>query len=116
MQHYAELETEIVREEGWNPEEDTTGDFQCADSLAIAVNRIGSEGFRVKKIRKLLLRSFSALNRTDGTPRLLVSSLLGKRKSCGPLGYELCPRAGNLEALDGKDKGSEDPRVDWEDK
>ena len=69
MQHYADLETELVREEeGWDPEEDTTGDFQCADSLAIAVNRIGGEGFGVRKIRKLLLRSFSALNRTGGRP------------------------------------------------
>jgi hypothetical protein len=68
VQHYVELETELVREEGWDPEEDTTGDFQCADSLAIAVNRIGGEGFGVRKIRKILLRSFSALNRTDGRP------------------------------------------------
>ena len=70
MQHYADLETELVRqEEGWDPDEDTTGDFQCADSLAIAVNRIGGEGFGVKKIRTLLLRTFSALNRTDGRPK-----------------------------------------------
>jgi hypothetical protein len=65
MQHYAELEAELVREE-----EDTTGDFQCSDSIAIAVNRIGGEGFGVQKIRKLLLRSFSALNRTGGRPTL----------------------------------------------
>jgi hypothetical protein len=65
MHHYAQLETELVREEeeGWDPEEYTTGDFHCADSLAIAVDRIGGEGFGVTKIRKLLLRSFSALNR-----------------------------------------------------
>jgi hypothetical protein len=69
MYHNAQLETELVREEeGWDPEEYTTGDFQCADSLAIAVNRIGGEGFGVTKIRKLLLRSFSALNRTDRSP------------------------------------------------
>jgi hypothetical protein len=77
MQHYAELETELVREEeGWDPEEDTTGDFQCADSLAIAVNCIGGEGFGVKRIRKLLLRSFSTLNRTDerSTPTRFLSN------------------------------------------
>jgi hypothetical protein len=69
MHHYADLETKLVREEeGWDPEEDTTDDFQCADSLAIAVNRIGGEGFGVTKIRKRLLRSFSALNRTGGRP------------------------------------------------
>ncbi len=54
MQHYSELETKLVQEEeGWDTEEDTTGDFQCADSLAIAVNCIGGEDFGVKKIRKL---------------------------------------------------------------
>ncbi len=69
MQHYSELETKLVQEEeGWDTEEDTTGDFQCADSLSIAVNCIGGEDFRVKKIRKLLLRSFSALNRTERRP------------------------------------------------
>ena len=68
MQHYLELETEHVQEEDWDLEEDTTGDFQCADSLAVAVNRTGGEGFGVKNIRKLLLRSFSALNRTGRRP------------------------------------------------
>ena len=68
MEHYADLKTEFVQveEEGWAPEEGTTGGFQCADSLAIAVNRIDGESFRVQKIRKLLLRSFNALHRTDG--------------------------------------------------
>jgi hypothetical protein len=89
MQHYADLETELVqeeeeKEEGWDPEEDTAGDFQCADSLAIAINRIGGEDFGVKKIRNLLLRSFTALNRTDRRPCLLASSLLGKRYPCSP--------------------------------
>ncbi len=72
MQHYSELETKLVQEEEieeqaevWDLEEDTMGDFQCADSLAIAVDRIGGEDFGVKKIRKLLLGSFSILNRTE---------------------------------------------------
>ncbi len=71
MQHYSELETKLVQEEEieeqaevWDPEEDTTGDFQCADSLAVAVDRIGGEGFGGKKVRKLLLSSLGALNRT----------------------------------------------------
>ena len=64
MQHYANLKTKLIREgEDWSPEEDTTGDFQCADSLAIAIDRIGGEGFGVKTIRKLLLRSFSSHKR-----------------------------------------------------
>lgn len=65
MQHYAELETaELVQEEvDWEHEEDTMDDFQCPDSLAIAVNHIDEEGFGVKQVRKLLLRSISSLNR-----------------------------------------------------
>jgi hypothetical protein len=66
MQHYAELEmaAELVREEeDWDLEEDTMDDFQCADSLAIAVNHIGEEGFGAKNVKELLLRSVSALNR-----------------------------------------------------
>ncbi len=83
MQHYSELETKLVQEEEieeqaevWDPEEDTTGDFQCADSLAVAVDRIGGEDFRVKKIKKLLLSSLGALNRTGRrlTPTRLLST------------------------------------------
>ena len=69
MQHYSELETKLVqKEEGQDTEEDTTGEFQCADSLAIAVDRIGGEDFGVKRTRHLLLRIFSALNRNDRRP------------------------------------------------
>ena len=67
MQHYSELETKLVQVD-WDLEEHTTGDFQCADSLVIAVNRIGGEDFGEKKVRKLLLRSLGALNRTGRRP------------------------------------------------
>jgi hypothetical protein len=89
MQHCADLESELVqeeeeKEERWDPEEDTADDLQCADSLAVANNRIGGEDFGVKKIRNLLLHSFTALNRTDRRPYLLAYSLLGKRYPCSP--------------------------------
>jgi hypothetical protein len=52
MQHHKELELEPNQGEEWYAEEDSLCDLQCADSLAIAVNRIREEAdggcFRVK--------------------------------------------------------------------
>ena len=51
MQHYQELEPiALGREEDWDSEEDPMDEFQCGDSLAIAVNHIGGEGFQIKKL------------------------------------------------------------------
>jgi hypothetical protein len=70
MQHYAELETTKLGKEvqDWCPEdeEDVTCDLQCADSLAIAVNRTGEDAFGLKH----LLRSLKALRWGKHRPKL----------------------------------------------
>lgn len=60
MLHYAELETELIRNGDQRLPEDAICALQCGDSLAIAANRIGEDVFGVKK---LLLRTLRALSR-----------------------------------------------------
>jgi hypothetical protein len=52
MQHYKERELEPSQGEDWYAEEDSICDLQCADSLAVAANRIREQAdggcFRVK--------------------------------------------------------------------